>query len=718
MSENPLDLLMNPKTIATVGAGNNPMKMGTMQANSILKGGYKGKYYPIHPTEKIVLGHRAYPSVADLPEAPDLATLVVPTDRVIPLLEDFGKIGTRRAIIMSAGFRETGAKGRALEDRLGEVAARYGIRFLGPNCMGILNSQISLNLTVSPLKVKPGILGFASHSGTYVAQTIAYLKKRGIRFAKAISIGNEANINIIDALEYLGADKDTRAVILYMEGICDGLKLIEVARKITPHKPVLAQYVGGSTAGARAGMSHTGALAGPDFLCDGILKQAGIIRVTSIEDLFSHGWALATQPPLAGKRIGIVTNSGGPATAISHTLDLEGMEVPCFSEDLQNRIRPHVPLNASTVNPVDLTFYLDIELLAATVPEMIMKSNEVDGMIIHGVVNFSVGRKAQDDNEDSDILLGRPQDRSVIERMTSLPLRYNTPLLISSFFDRDDKYTAAYEDNNVPVFDSPEKAARAMVSLLRYREIRDRKITAPPVIPAPDSGARRIIMTALDKGQRALDEYEAKRILSLYGIPVTLERLVLKEEDAVHAAKNIGFPVALKACSWEIMHKTERGLVTLNVRTEAEVRDSFRAIRKLAQGDIPVLVQQMVCRGREFVVGMTRFPRFGPCVLFGLGGVFTEAINDTSSRLAPLSTVEAEEMIFDIRAKKILGQFRGMPPVDISSLGKLLQDIGIISILHPEVAEIDLNPVIIHGVKPVVADALFVLTGGPRSVVA
>ncbi|MDI6777361.1 MAG: acetate--CoA ligase family protein [Syntrophales bacterium] len=710
MSENPLDFLMNPKTIATVGAGNNPMKMGTMQATSIVKGGYEGKFYPIHPAEKTVLGHRAYPSVHDLPEAPDLATLVVPPARVIPLLEDFGKIGTRRAIIMSAGFRETGTEGKAHEDRLNEVAERYGIRFLGPNCMGILNSQISLNLTVSPLRVKPGILGFASHSGTYVAQTLTYLKKRGIRFSKAISIGNETNINIIDALEYLGADKDTRAVILYIEGICDGRKLIEVARKITPHKPVLAQYVGGSTAGARAGMSHTGALAGPDILCDGILKQAGIIRCTSIEDLFTHGWALATQPPLRGKRIGIVTNSGGPGTAISHTLDLGGMEVPRFSEDLQNRLRPHMPPHASTANPVDLTFYLDMELLAATVPEIIMKSNEVDGMIIHGVVNFGAKRGVQSGNQDSGILLGRPSDRSGIKRMVSLPSKYNIPLLISSFFDRDDKYTAAYEDNGIPVFDSPEKAARAMVSLLSYREIRDRKTSVPPVIPEPDMGARRIIMTALEKGQKALDEHEAKKILSAYGIPVTLETLVFKEEDAVHASSALGFPVVIKACSWEIMHKTEKGLIVLNVRTEAEVRDSFQAIRKLAEGNIPILVQQMVSGDREFVVGMTRFPRFGPCVLFGLGGVFTEAINDTSFRLAPLHAVEAEEMIFAMRAKKILGRFRGMPPVDCTSLVKLLQNIGIISILHPEIAEIDLNPVIIHGAKPVVADALFVLS--------
>jgi acetyltransferase len=709
MSENPLDFLMNPGSIAVVGAGNNPMKMGTMQAASILKGGYKGKFYPIHPTGKTVLGHRAYPSIFDLPEAPDLVSLVVPPERVIPLLEDFGKIGARRAIIMSAGFRERGAEGRALEDRLNEVAAKYGIRFLGPNCMGILNSRISLNLTVTPLKLKPGILGFASHSGTYVAQTIAYLKKRGIRFGKAISIGNEANINIIDALEYLGADEDTKAVILYMEGICDGRRLIEAARKITLHKPVLAQYVGGSNAGARAGMSHTGALAGPDFLCDGILKQAGIIRVTSIDELFSHGWALATQPTQRGKRIGIVTNSGGPATAISHTLDLGGLDVPHFSEDLQGLLQPHMPPHASTANPVDLTFYLDIELLAATAPSIIMESGEVDGIIIHGVFNFGAGKGTGNSDGDSAIVPGRPPDRSGMEKMISLSKKHNISLLISSFFDRDDKYTAIYQDNNVPVFDAPEKAARAMISLFRYKEIRERKTTPQPVIPMPDIGAGEVIMKALDEGRRALDEHEAKNILSAYGIPVTVEELVCEEDAAVHAAEEIGFPVAVKACSREIMHKTEMGLVALNVRTEAEVRDSFRSIRKQAQRDVPVLIQQMVSGDREFVVGMTRFPRFGPCVLFGLGGVFTEAINDASFRLAPLSTAEAEEMIFAIRAKKILHEFRGMPPVDIPSLAKVLQSIGMISILHPEVAEIDLNPVIIHGAEPVVADAMFVL---------
>lgn len=711
--ENPLHLLMSPKSIATAGAGNNPMKMGTMQALSIIKDGYQGKFYPVHPTDNTVLGYKAYPTVLDLPETPDLAMLVVPTKQVIPVLEDFGKIGTKRAIVITAGFRETSAEGRSMENRLREIADRYEIRFLGPNCMGMLNTQLSLNLTVANLIGKPGSLGMASQSGTYVTQTLAYLRNRGIRFSKAISVGNEANIDIIDALEYLGEDEHTKAIILYIEGIRDGRRFIEAAQKITPHKPVLAQYVGGSGAGARAGMSHTGAMAGPDFLYEGIFRQAGIIRVHSIEDLYSHGWALAAQPPLKGKRLGIVTNSGGPGTAISHNADLGGLEVPRYSETLQGRIRPLIPGHASSANPIDLTFHLDMQLLSTKIPEMIMESGEVDGLILHGAMMSGFMKEVYPhvrellNNVSEEQFIG--QFRTDLTKTVSLPRKYGIPLLISSFFDANDDYTRAYQENDIPVFDSPEKAARGMVSLLKHKEIRDRKAIVPPDLPRRSDQADQMIRTALEAGQKALDEFQAKQILSLYGIPVTREKLVQTEEEAVQAAKTIGYPVAVKACSWEIMHKTGKGLIALNVGTDAKIRRAWRAIGKAAGAEVPVLIQEMITGSREFVAGMTRFPGFGPCVLFGLGGVFTEALKDTTFRSAPLSATEAEEMILDIRARKLTGEFRGMPAVDTEALAAILQGVGFIALLHPEISEIDLNPVIITGSRPVAADALFVL---------
>ncbi|MFH1081294.1 MAG: acetate--CoA ligase family protein [Pseudomonadota bacterium] len=712
--ENPLHLLMNPKSVAIAGAGNNPSKMGTLQALSIIKDGYQGKFYPVHPTDGMVLGHKAYASPLDLPEPPDLAILVVPTKQVIPVLEDFGRIGTRRAIIITAGFRETGAEGRVMEDRLKEIASRYGIRFLGPNCIGMLNTQLSLNLTVANLTGKPGMLGMASQSGTYVTQTLAYLRKKSIRFSKAISVGNEANINIIDALEYLGEDEHTKAIILYVEGIRDGRRFIEVARKITPRKPVLAQYVGGSGAGARAGMSHTGAMAGPDFLYDGIFKQAGVIRVHSIEDLYGHGWAMAAQPPLRGHRIGVVTNSGGPGTAISHNADQGGLDVPRFSGELQGRIRPLIQGHASGVNPVDLTFDLDMHLLSTRIPEMIMQSGEVDGVILHGAMSTGFMREVYphlrellNNNDEEQFIESYRRD---LTEAVSLPRKYGLPLLVSSFFDADDDYTRAYQDNDIPVFDAPEKAARAMASFLRHKEIREREVIIPPALPDRRNEAVQIIKEALQNGQRALDEFQAKRIISLYGIRTARECLAGTAGEAVQAAREIGYPVAAKACSWEIMHKTGKGLIVLNLRTENEVRRALRSIRQAAGFDVPVLIQEMLSGTREFVAGMTRFDGFGPCILFGLGGVLTEALRDTTWRSAPLSAVEAQEMLTSIRTKKLIGEFRGMPAVDTAALAGILQGIGLIALLYPEIAEIDLNPIIIAGSAPVVADALFVLT--------
>ncbi len=713
MTENPLHLLMNPQSIAIVGANNNPTKMGTVQALSILKDGYQGEVLLIHPTEKTVLGLKAYASPEDLPEVPDLAILIVPIKSIIPLIESFGKIGTKRAIIVTAGFRETGSAGQAIENELNNVARRYSLRFVGPNCLGVINSQISLNTTVLTVEHKPGFLGFASQSGTYVTQSLQVLRKRGFRFSKAISLGNEANINMVDALEYLGEDEQTKAIILYIEGIRDGKRFVEVARKITPRKPILAQYVGGSASGARAGMSHTGAMAGPDFLYDGIFKQAGIIRVHSVEDLYANGWTLATQPPLKGNRVGIMTNSGGPSTTIAYLCDSVGLHVPRFSDRLQKEIRSHIEPHASAANPVDLTFDVGIQKLAITLPEMMMKSGEIDALVLHGVMMTGYLRelyphfKELAGNISLEEFLKYAQP--VVNEAFELPRKYNIPFLISSFFDDEDCYTKGYMDNNIPVFRFPEKTASALGCLYRYKQIRARAPRKDAALPKIKKAAREIILRALDNKQKALDEYEAKQLLACYGVPVTKETRAAKVEDALRAAKKIGYPVALKTCSWEIMHKSGRGLIALNVENENQLKKEFKNIQKNAGKTVPVLVQDMLSGSREFLAGMTRFAGFGPGVVFGLGGVFTEVFKDTTLRLAPVTNADALEMFEDINARKLLNKFRGLPKVKLNNLSRIIQAIGNIALLHPEIAEIDLNPIIIDGTEPVVADALIVL---------
>ncbi len=716
MKKNPLHHLMNPASIAIAGAGNNFMKMGTMHALSILKDGYGGKLFPVHPREKSVLGITAYPSVSDLPETPDLAFLVVPSNQVIQLMEEFGARGTRSAVIITAGFSETGEEGRGMQERLGEISTRFGIRFLGPNCMGIINTALSLNTTVMPYTFGEGSLGFASQSGTYVTQSIPYLGKNGIRFSKAISVGNSANIDITDALEYMGEDDATKAVALYIEGLRDIPRFIEVARKITPRKPVIAQYVGGTGAGARSSLSHTGSMAAPDHLYEGLFRQAGIIRAGSVEELYHYGNMLALQPPLRGRRVGVLTNSGGPGSAMANVLEQGGMEVPEFSVELQEKIRPLMPSHAPCGNPVDLTFSMDIDVLSVKIPALVLASGEVDGITVHGVMRSGFLIAAYDHLKDFlggssvDTLLATLPDNSLknVETLKASGL----PVAISSFYDREDDYTTAYQDNGIPVFDSPEKAAGAMLMLLRHLEVRDRPAWKPVTVPAPPAEAVRIIAACRARGDGNLDEHESKLFLKAWGLPVPDESLVASEDEAARAADTTGYPLVLKASAADILHKTGKGLIHLDVNSKAEAVASYRKIQEAAGRPVPVLVAPMVRGDREFAAGVVRAPGFVPAVMFGLGGIFTEALGDALFRPAPLSEDDAAEMIGEIRAGKLLGSFRGMPPVRVDLLARILHLLSLIPLAHPEVGEIDINPIIIGGDTPAIVDALVIL--GPK----
>jgi len=716
LDKNPLVTMLSPRSIAIVGAGNNPMKMGALQALSIIKDGFRGSIYPIHPEESTVFGHKAYYTPKLLPEAPDLVIFILPAHHVVKLLDEFGELGTRRAIIITAGFRETGPAGEELEKELLEVASKHGIRFLGPNCMGIINTEQSLNVTIAPVGESSGSLGMASQSGTYITQTLPYLQKKGICFSKAISVGNEADIDIIDSLEYLGEDRQTRAIALYIEGLKDPARFLGVARQITPYKPVVAQYVGGTSAGARAGSSHTGAMAGPDYLYEGLFKQAGILRAHSIEDLYNLGWTLATQPPLKGKRIAVLTNSGGPGTAMAHTCNEEGLEVPSFSDGLQEKIKEHIPPHGSAGNPVDLTFHMDTKELSRVLPELIMESGEVDGLLIQGLMKTGFLKSLYPNLKDMVGNGGAEQFAARFiddkEEALSLPRKYNFPLILSSFFGREDDYTTAYQNYCYPVFDGPEKAARAMAALYNYSEIR-KKVGKDTPKPAPQSApATKIVREALENGSRSLDEYSAKRLLACYGVPVSEEALASSVEEAVGIACKLGYPVVLKGCSPDLTHKTGSGLVHTGLEDEAAVRRAYSAITRAAGKDMAVLVSKMIKGEREVMSGMVRYPGFGPCVVFGLGGIFTEALKDNTFRLAPLSNSDAQEMITSIGSASMLEQFRGMPPGNKRALGAILQAVGSISILHPKIAEIDLNPIIISGKEPIVVDALVTFKNG------
>jgi acetyltransferase len=561
-----------------------------------------------------------------------------------------------------------------------------------------------------PVFHENGKLGLASQSGTYVAQSLSYLQKNGVSISKAISVGNEANIDIVDCLEYLGEDEDTKAIALYIEGIRRADQFLEVARRISREKPIVAQYVGGTEAGARSCSSHTGAMAGPDHVYDGLFEQAGIIRVNTIEEVYRIGWALAAQPPLGGSRIAVLTNSGGPGTAIADTCNREGLEVPEFSEEVQAKIGHYLPGHASARNPVDLTFHIDMKALTEKIPRILFDSDDIDGVVIHGIMDTGFYHEVYPIIKD---LVGVPEEEFLkmleanLDKLVEMVRSSKKPLMVSSFFGKEDHAVRAFHENNIPVFDSPEKAAKAMSALYKHYVVRNRPISEPPQNMAIPEDARHILE---ESNTGAIDEYQAKKVLKAYGIPTTDEALAYTLDEAISSAGKIGYPVVLKACSSDVLHKTEEGLVRLGIENEESLRKAFYEIKEIRE-DAPVLVSEMVRGEREFMAGMSCVPGFPPCIMFGVGGVFTEVFKDRVIRLAPLSRQEARLMTESLSSSELLGPFRGMKEVDKDALASILVAVGQLALHFPHIGEIDLNPIIIVDGRPKVADALIVRKG-------
>ncbi len=655
MPTNPLQTIMAPRSIAIAGASNNPIKMGTIQFLNLRHSGFPGPIYPIHPQESHVFGTQAYPRIEDLPEVPDLAMLVVPGRLVPDMIARFGALGTRHAVIITAGFKETGEDGKAREAALMEAADAHGLRFLGPNCMGLVNTRLPLNVTAAPLVSPPGGLSLISQSGTYITQTLQYLHERGVRLDKAVSVGNEASIDLADVLEYLADDPDTKAIGMYIECIRRPERFLETARRITRRKPIIAQYVGGSEAGARSGASHTGALAGPDQIYDGLFRQAGVIRAQSIEDVYRFGQVLATQPLPAGKRVAILTNSGGPGTAMADTLDRMGMKVPALSAALQEKLQALLPGHASTANPVDLTFHVDMTLMAQTLPEALLSSDEVDALLIHGIMDTGWADLAYPVFKDIFNISRedfRKNMKAEVADLIQMPTRFNKPVIASSFFGRNDRAARRLQDGDIPVFDSPEKAAAAMATLHRYHTMRSRADDVMATATNIPAAAQRLVDGAHETGW---DEFRAKEVLRAYEIPTCRETIVESPEAAVAAAAALGYPVVVKGCHPDLTHKTEQGLVHLDLTSPEEVVAACTAVQQQAT-QAAFLVCEMVSGDREFIAGIHRQPGFPPGLLFGLGGIWAEALQDTALRLAPVTLSEALDQIDTIRAQALLGR--------------------------------------------------------------
>lgn len=474
--DSPLYKIVNPKSVAFFGASNRFTSMGSNQLNSLISLGFEGNIYPVHPKETEVQGLKAYQSVLDLPEIPDVAVMVLPTGVVPGVLEACGQKGIKGAVIVSGGFKEVGQDGARLEERIVETTNSYGMRFLGPNCLGVANPHHKYNTTFLPFIGRPGFIGMASQSGSFITQMFDYLAEFDLSFSAGISVGNEADIDIIEALEYLAVCPHTRVIALYIESIRRGRAFVETARKIVPHKPIVALYVGGSEAGKRASFSHTGALAGPDKLYDGVFHQSGVIRADSITELFDFCWVLGTSRPPGGNRVIVQTHSGGPGATAADACSRTGLDLPTFSEQTLKKLEPYVPHTGSANNPVDLTFTKNPMEYFDNIPRILLEEPAADMLMIYFMApkeNMKRAMVSMGIAEDQIPALSDELFDGQALAMAALRKKYGKPIVGFSFHSRTNPMLQKLQAYQVPALPSPERAARAMAALVEYAGIRE-----------------------------------------------------------------------------------------------------------------------------------------------------------------------------------------------------------------------------------------------------
>lgn len=476
IQESPLYSIVNPRSIAFFGASNNFGRMGSIMLSAMDALGFEGAIYPIHLTEKEVLRHQAYPHVMELPEIPDLAIIVLPTEIVCQTMEECGRKGIKRAIVVSGGFREAGTVGKAMQKELEAIADRYGIRFLGPNCLGVANPHLKLNPTPITAEGSPGFVGLASQSGSFITQMFNYLHRHGLGFSAALSVGNEANLDIVDCMEYLGVCPNTKVITLYIEGIARGREFIETAKAIVPHKPIVALYVGGSETGKRAGFSHTGSLSGPDEIYDGMFRQCGIIRAQTLVELFDFALALGTMPRPKGNRIIIQTHSGGPGATAADSCGRNGLELPHLSKETVEKLRPLIPRTASTANPVDMTFSKNFMDDFFKIPDILLQEKEMDMLMVYFLSpGIFIDRFMENMNIPPEQI---PEAAAKIIRQHtdaffSLTRIHDKPIIGFTYRSLQEQMVRDLLDRGIPIFADPERAARAIAAVLAYYRMRD-----------------------------------------------------------------------------------------------------------------------------------------------------------------------------------------------------------------------------------------------------
>jgi acetyl coenzyme A synthetase (ADP forming)-like protein len=679
-----------PRAVAVVGASRDPTSIGYRILDGLLHNGFRGPLYPINPKAADIRGVKAYPSVRDLPEPVDLAVIAVPRDLVLPVVDDCATRGVRALVVITAGFSEGGAGGRDLQRQLVERVRGHGMRLVGPNCLGLLNTDpaVRLNASFSPVFPPPGKIAMSTQSGALGLAILAAAERFRLGLSTFVSIGNKADVSGNDLLLYWEEDPGTDVILLYMESFGNPRRFSQIVRRVGLKKPVVAVKAGRTQAGSRAAGSHTAALAASDVAVDALFHQSGVIRADTLEEMFDLAAALGSQPLPAGRRVGIVTNAGGPAILCADTCEAGGLTVPELSDSLKARLGEFLPAAASRGNPVDMIASAPPEHYRRTI-EALLVSDEVDALI---VIYIPVGLA-----ETSAVI---DAVRQGVTAARSAPSSPKQPVLACLMAEAGVRTQLDFGSEQVPSFVFPEAAARVLSKTAAYADWRRQP---PGIIPDFEdmdfATIRQICAQAAARGPGWLSVDEARKLLEEAKLPVAAGGVARTADEAAALARQAGFPVAVKLASQRLVHKTEVGGVHLNLADEEAVRRAFQAIRdRLAKTNQleameGVLVQPMVAGGLEVMVGVTDDPQFGPLIAFGLGGVYVEILADVSFRMAPLTDRDAHEMVRSIRGRRLLEGYRGRPAADVEAIEEVLLRISRLVEEVPAIGELDLNPV-------------------------
>lgn len=686
-----------PESVALIGASTNPEKLGFKILKNLIEGGFKGKIYPVNPKGENILNLKCYKSISEIPYFVELAIIVVPAEFVCDIAEECGKKGVKGLIVISAGFKEIGEEGKKREEKLKEIIKKYGVRLIGPNCLGIIDTRNKLNASFAFEMPPEGKISFITQSGALGTAILDWAIKENVGLSKFVSFGNKADVNEIDLIEELKDDEDTNVILLYLEGVSEGRKLIEVARKTISKKPIIIVKAGKTESGAKSASSHTGSLAGSDIAFNSAVKQSGIIRANTVEELFDYALIFSYQPILKGNRIAIITNAGGPSVMAVDMIEEKGLLLSRFSEKTINLLKKYLPPVSSINNPVDILGDAKADRYEKAI-EAVLSDENVDGIIVILTPQIVT------------------QPYETAQSIVRTSKKYEK-CVISCFMGgkRVEEGIKILKENGIPNYPTPERAVIALKGMDDYRRFRESNLKGRFIeFDVNKEKVREKIENLKRSKTKIIGDIEGREILFLYGINVVSSFIAKNEEECENFLKRNEGNFVMKLISPDIIHKTEAGGVKIGIKSPEEAKKAFKEIIDSARKYKPdakivgVQIQKMIEKGIEVIIGVSKDVQFGHLIMFGLGGIYVEILKDVSFRIAPLTDIDADEMVNEIKSAKILKGYRNIPECNTEKIKETILKISQLVCDFPEIKEMDINPLIVNERDAIAVDVRFV----------